>query len=615
MITPEQIVSLYRSRKAEMEPVNAKRVAVRDAYNGDLRVSLPDMGREVHAAVANLLNSGLDQLAMRVSSTLPSIYCPPRDESVKREVTAAHKRQRALYGWWEANDLDGMIPIRARQMLAYASSPVMLWPDFKRGIPSWRMRDPLGTFPSACMNPGDMTPQDVVFAYRQSYGYLLHHYPNQMERLYRKEKPERDARLVLLDYVDDRELVTIVLSEAGADDRNPYGVVSGVGTGFLGSAPCVELERIPNRAGICTAVVPGRITLDKALGQFDQMIGLYATQAKLTALELIAVEKGIFPDTYLESRPGEQAKFVTGPHDGRTGLVNIVQGGTMREIGTNPGFQTNPTIDRLERASRLAGGIPAEFGGESASNVRTGKRGDAILSAAVDYPVAEQQKVLARSLREENKRAIAIAKGYFGTRSQSFYVSWKGARGQVDFVAKDIFTTDHNVVAYSHVGSDLNGLTIMTGQLVGMGILSKQTAAELLPLIDNPEQEHDRSISEALEQALLAAVQQKANSGEMNPIDVAWLTDQVKNNKLELAQALIKVDERIRKRQADMQAQTADPAQPNPMAGLATGTPAEAQAIGPTIPEGPESQQNLTGILGALRMGQMTSPAERPAVA
>lgn len=615
MIDVEQIVALYYQRRNAMAEVNAKRILVRDAYNGQMTVSLPDIGRNEKAAVANLLNTGLDQLAMRVSSTLPAVFCPPRDEQVKREVTASEKRKRAIYGWWEANDFEMLVPRRARQMLAYATSPVMIWPDFKRGIPQWRMRDPLGSFPSSCMNPGDMTPDDCIFAYQQSYGWVKRNYPDQFERLWRKERHQRDDKLTLLDYVDSDELVTVVLSEAPQDQHASWMPTSGVGTGFLGSSRYVELDRLVNKAGVCTAVVPGRITLDKALGQFDGVLSLYAQMARLTALELIAVEKGIFPDTYLESRPGEQAKFITGPHDGRTGLVNIVQGGVVREVGTNPGFQTNPTIDRLERAQRLTAGIPAEFGGESASNVRTGKRGDAVLSAAVDFPVQEQQKVLAASFREENKRAIAVAKGYFGSRSQSFYVNWKGSKGQVDFTANDIFTTDHNVVTYSHVGSDLNGLTILVGQLVGMNVLSRQTAAEMLPVIEDAEREHDRSVKESLETALLTGVQQKVNDGSIAPVDAAWLMQQVGFNKMELAEAVIKLDERVQKRQADAQTQTADPTLANPMAGLATGTAAEAQVIPPSIGEPPESQQNLSSLLGSLRMPQMTVPSERPAVA
>lgn len=612
MISPEEIVALYMQRKAEMSPVNAKRLEVRDAYNGDLRVVIPDAGRADPPAVANLLNKGVDQMAGRVASVLPSIYCPPRDDKVKREVTQADIRRRALYAWWEANDLGLMVKRRARHLMAYASSPVQLWPDFKRGIPQWRIRDPFGTFAAPTMNPGDMTPDDCIFAYTQTYGWVRKTYPEAFERLYRKEQARRDDRLVLLDYVDCDELVTIVLSDSPAQDASPYGMMTGAGTGFLGSARYEVLERLENKAGICTAVIPGRITLDRAIGQFDSMLSAYKMMCHLTALELIAVEKAIFPDTYLESRPSEQAKFLSGPHDGRTGLINVVQGGTVRELGNTVGFQTNPTIDRLERAQRLDAGIPAEFGGESASNIRTGKRGDAVLSAAVDFPIAEQQQVLAASLREENKRAIAVAKGYFGARPQSFYVGWKGARGQVDFKTNEVFTTDHNVVEYSHAGSDINGLMILLGQAVGMNAMSLKTARELMPIVQDAEFEKDQAIKESLEAALLAAIQQKVNAGEIAAVDAAWLMQQVSTNKLELAEAVIKLDERVQARQAAAAQQQADPALADPMAGLATGTPAEAQVIPPSIGGPTESQDNLASLLGKLRMPQMSVASERP---
>src|SRR5688572_2951694 len=119
-ISAEEIVVLYSARKNALATVNAKRAEVRAAYQGELRVHIPDTGRADPPAVANLLNKGIDQMAQRIGSTLPSVYCPPRDEAVKREVVAAEKRRKALYGWWEANDLEMMFPRRARQLIAYA---------------------------------------------------------------------------------------------------------------------------------------------------------------------------------------------------------------------------------------------------------------------------------------------------------------------------------------------------------------------------------------------------------------------------------------------------------------------------------------------------------------
>jgi len=596
-----------------MQPVNSRRSMLRDAYNGELSVNLPDMQRAEPAMVANIIKSGINGLAVRVSSTLPSIYCPARDEFVKREVTAADKRRRAFYGWWQQNRMDLLMGIRAKHMLGYGAAPIQVWPDFVNNRPQWKLRNPMATFPAACTNPSDMTPTDCIFAYELTYDQVKRQWPDQFERLFRKEKPSRDSKLTMLDYTDADELVTLVLGDGPPQDS--WTVAQSYKMpGFAGSARHVVLEQVKNRAGVCLAVTPGPLTMDKMLGQFDGVLGMYQYMSRLTALELIAVEKGIFPDTFLESRPGEIADFVSGPFDGRTGKINIVKGGAIRDLGTNPGYQTNPAIDRIERAVRLTAGVPAELGGEAASNIRTGRRGETLLAAAVDFSLAEQQKVFAVSMEEENIRAAYVAKGWFGTRPMSFFVQWKGAKGQVDFVPNEIFTTAANIVSHSASGSDANGLAIQIGQKVGMGIMSLQTAAELDPLIQDPEMERDRTTVEALDAALRAAVQQKANTGEIALIDLAWLKQQVKTNKMELDEALMKVDERVKKRQEAAMEQQADPAMANPLAGLATGSPAEAQVVPPTIAPANESQQNLAGLLGKLRQPQMVLDSERPAV-
>jgi len=133
------------------------------------------------------------------------------------------------------------------------------------------------------------------------------------------------------------------------------------------------------------------------------------------------LKKGIFPDTYLVSRPGETGRFLDGPHDGRTGMVNVIAGGDIKEVVSSPGYLTNPTIDRLERNQRVTAGIPAEFGGEAGSNIRTGRRGDAVLSAVIDYPVAEAQETFGFALQEENEVAIELCKNVGrGTRNVPF---------------------------------------------------------------------------------------------------------------------------------------------------------------------------------------------------
>ena len=361
-----------------------------------------------------------------------------------------------------------------------------------------------------------------------------------------------------------------------------------------------ELERVPNRADRPTAIVPTRITLDRPQGQFDGILGMYNHQAKLMALELIAIERGVFPEQWLIANPGEIAKIIA-PADGLKGQVGMVQGGQLKDMQIPSNLANLQAVDRLERNQRVTAQIPAEFGGESSTNIRTGKRGDSIMSATVDFAIQETQECFAESLREENRAAIAIAKGYFGKQSKSFYVNWKGAKGQVEYVPNKLFETDENQVSYAHAGADQNGLVISAGQRIGLGTMSKKRFMELDPLVDDPEKEHDNVIFEGVEQALMQSIQaQAADPQAPLPIsDLAQLMLDVKLNKLELAEAIVKMQERIQERQAA----EVPPGAPEGMPGMSMpgpGTGAEAGGMAP-IGEPPPGPENLASMLGALR--------------
>jgi len=345
--------------------------------------------------------------------------------------------------------------------------------------------------------------------------------------------------------------------------------------------------------GQCPVVCAERISLDDSQGQFDGILGMYQMQARLMALEVIAVQKGVFPDTWLVGRQGETPQIVN-PADGLTGEVGVVRGGDLRDMQMQPGYMTNPAIDRLERAQRLTAGIPPEFGGESPTNVRTGRRGDAVLSAVVDFPVQESQRIMARSLQEENRLAVDMAKAYAGRKGKSFYVNAKNAKGRVDYTPNDNFDSTDNVVSYSQAGADINNLVVGGGQRVGMGTMSKKSFMAIDPLIDDPEFEHDAVITEQLEQALLSSVQQQAAEGAIPPADLARIMELVSNDQMELAEAVEKVQREAQERQATEVAPTA----PEAMPGLAQpGMGAEAMPAG--APPG-GAPPGLAELLGAL---------------
>jgi hypothetical protein len=558
---------------------------VRELANGDVIVPLNELDRNAKTSVANLLVQGLDQMSMRVASTMPSPFFPPTKEGSERSKANARQRKRAMLAIWDHNKMQMKMRRRARHLLGYSQSAVVLKPDFKTLMPTWTVRNPLDTFAAPTDDPDSNLPYDCIFSYRVSAQYLMQNYGELVSARLRMGRISSDSRYTLLEYVSPDSIQLVVL---GSDDNPDLTPAERMGI------EVIELENIPTRTGMPLAVVANRITLDKPRGQFDGVLGMYYTRARLQALTEIAIERGIFPEEYLIANSGENPEILQ-VADGKSGILGVVKGGTIQQLQLNPGYKTDTALDRLERQERLEGAIPAEFGGESATNIRTGRRGDSVLSATVDYRVQEAQAIFETSMMEEDKIAIAIEKAYWGSFQKSFYIPGRAAAGRSTYIPNQLWTNDFHYVTYSAAGSDVNALVVGLGQRLGAGIISKETARESDPLISDPDLEHDRIIAEGVEAALLSSIQQQAvdPNGPYQPEDLAYLTKLVVENDVPLFEAVRRTDQRARDRQAAM----VQPGAPEAMPGLAQpGMGAEA---GVAPPAGAGGIEELLSQLGA----------------
>jgi hypothetical protein len=544
---------------------------VRELANGDVVVPLNELDRNAKANVANLLVQGLDQMSMRVASTMPSPYFPPVKEGQEKAKQMARMRKKAMLSIWDHNKMQMKLRRRARHLLAYSQSPIFIRPNFRTLNPQWVVRNPLDTFAAPVDDPDDMLPSDVIFTYRTTASWLLNNYGDMVSGVLRMGRVDADSRYTMLEYVDSDSLQLVVL---GAEDNPSLNLSERAGLESMG------LEMIPNRTGRPLAVVPNRITLDKARGQFDGVLGMYYSRARLQALTEIAIERGIFPEEYLVARPGENPEILQ-MADSKAGVLGVVKGGDIQQFQLNPGYKTDTALDRLERQERLEGAIPAEFGGESATNIRTGRRGEAVLSATVDYRVQEAQSTFEASLLEEDKIAIAIERSYWGDTQKTFFMADRSAAGQESYVPNKTWQTDFHYVAYSAAGSDVNSLVIGLGQRLGVGLMSKESAREADPLISDPDLEHDRIIAEGVESALLSSIQQQAVNpqGPYQPEDLAFLTRLVVEQDVSLFEAVRRTDQRARDRQATEMPMGSPETMPGlAMPGMGAEAPVEAPA-------------------------------------
>jgi len=299
-------------------------------------------------------------------------------------------------------------------------------------------------------------------------------------------------------------------------------------------------------------VCPGRVTLDRIAGQITKMVGVVDIYAKLMSLEAVAAERGVFADRYILADEQGEITLVGGNtwHDGRTGMVNMVQGArAVGELGNqlNPG--TFNVADRLERAIRMSSGTPGVFGGELTGAIRSGQTVSQVGAYAIDPRVQEVQEIIEYELAVVNEAIHEVFKGYWGPKKFSMYSGWPTDRGMVEFTPEKDFTTCENTVNYPMTGMDVSQISVALGQAMQMKLMGRKTAMRKHPLIDNPDDAEKEVIEEALIDASLASFLARAQQGTLAEIDLLNVLKHYQSSG-DFIQSVIKAQQDAQERQA-----------------------------------------------------------------
>ncbi|SVC62420.1 uncharacterized protein METZ01_LOCUS315274, partial [marine metagenome] len=310
-------------------------------------------------------------------------------------------------------------------------------------------------------------------------------------------------------------------------------------------------------------------------------------------------------------RSGQVPMIVGGEwKDGREGQVNVLlDAEQIGELRSAPDPSTNIAIDRLERNARISTGTVPQIGGETYGALRTGRGIDSLMGAALDPRIQEMQEIMEAHLPFLNECILASYKGYFGGKKFSMFTGYAGDFGQVDFTPNEHFEIFDNVVSHSIPGADIQGTTIQLGQLLSMKGISLRTFRTKHPFIEDPEMEGRRVDEEQLEEAVMAAIQQQALSGQLPVVYVSKIEKHRKKG-LDIFQAIEKADAEVRAEQAAV-APTPEEGMamaPEQAMGLAAGPAGMApQPQGPPGGPGggppggefsPEAAQQLVAALG-----------------
>lgn len=584
-IGDDEIMSLLEEAKKQQDPMVRMAQKVLDVYDGKIVLPLDEIDKVSEPAVANLTFSGVDAAGQAIGSQLPQNFFAQRGESAQARKVARQKTGLVDW-WWDESDVEIQLPQWARFYVAYGAAYVMVKPHMKKECPEYVGLDPLRTFPSGTGICCDFS----ISLRKQSRRWVATRYPEAAGRLWSQNAKPSD-QIELIEYVDDYEFV--ILARTSANVMYPYAARQ------LGT---VRLTSFKNLAGRCPVMAAGRPGLSGPKSQFAGVLGKYIQRARLQAYSMIGVRKAVMPEKWAYSTDPSITPVITDEADAITGNIGIISGGQIMQMLPQPSQMVPMMEDRLERAERVEARMPAEWGGESSSNVRTDRRGTSIYSATTDLPVAEAHKQFQRLLTEANECAIDIDKGYWGGKTKSFYVIRGEIEEKIDYDPDKLWEGEQEThrVVYSHPGADSAGLAVELGQRLGMDLISHREAMELDPFVKDPERASDLIIYEKLKNVVLEGLAAQSQQGALPVVDLARIMQRVKSDRNELEDAVVAQQAEAQQRQA----QQAPPEAPAAQPGLALpGQGAEASVQPP-----PQSLGNVGNLLQNLRL-----PAGQPA--
>lgn len=622
-----ELYALYTDRRAEHSADGSAMVDLALIYDGGLVTRIAEIDAVAESSVPNIVAQGIDAYARFTASVQPDVDTPALRPNIAASRKKASDRAKAIQGWWQHSLMTALDYQRFRYYYGYGFMPVRLCSDPRNvGVPVWEALNPMGVLPGPRQVAYSPEVPDCFTTARRSARWVKQTYGVQFGRDVRD-----DTMLEVVRYSDAEQDTVFCVGAASPDMPSyPSGRADGFGGGTYGGywsergthierlgttsgndgAWLVMLSSTPNYAGVCLVSCPGVISLSKVSGFVNGILGKHKLHARLMGLTVEGIARGILPNEWIELDPSQNGQGVIREADGLRGVRGVIEGGRLNVPQINPGYQTMPLLDRLEAYSRSEAGVISEFGGESGNNIRTRARGDAVAGNVVDPRVREAHEIAQIAREHEVRLGVAIAKGYGGSRPQSFYVNWHRATEQMTYDATDLFETDESVIRYPLAGADLQQLIIAAAQSIGTGMMATATARRLNPLVEDADQEAIDIRVEAAEQVLTANLQTII---EQSPEDAAYAIREIRKGTF-LEDVLDGVQKRVQERQAT----AGPPGAPDGMAAPGTpeaqpglGAPGVADQPTPVIDQAPQSARNLAQLLMTTRRPAMTTPAER----
>ena len=516
---PEEIQYKITQLHFDNQSAYSTRGRIRAIMNGGPDGLLALLGDQIKGfqdfqiPVPNLMMSGLEHLSQKIGR-IPNLKVDvPNNKDSDRARAKADKIARIVTSYDDTQKLDLQMPQVGRWLPGYGFAVWVI--REKKGpdgtpYPCAELRDPYNCFPGYF--GADQQPKEMAIIRRVPKDALSRTYPKYADKINTKDTYQVSTLGVGNAYAS---AYTDSYNGSWANSNGEGDLVAEYyndeGTYIFHMTSGTILDFIPNPLDSGPAfVIAKKFAFDRMQGQYDQIIGLMASMAKINVMSIIAMEDAVFTETNIsgEIESGQYRK-------GRFAVNYLAPGTQVSKPASNVPYQIFQQIDRIERQLRVGGSYPVSDDSQSPLSFATG-RGLEELGASMSLMIREYHTVMADAIEMiDSKRLEWDQKMYSGTSKElSGYYNNQFFSEKYD-PAKDIQGAFKTRRVYGAMAGYDEPQKIVTGlQLLQAGIIDTQTLQENLDGLDNLSAVNSRITKEKADKVLFDTLLAQAQQGD-----------------------------------------------------------------------------------------------------
>jgi hypothetical protein len=509
-LTPDQIIDRATFLKKSHDNALIDRARFRAILNGGedgIRQLLgPGMDRldSDTLPAPNLMLSALDRLAQKIGKVPSLDVSITNGRDSQRNKAKKDKLERIISAYDKMQNLKMQLPQVARWLPGYGFA---VWVVTTKADPDGNiypyaeLRNPYDCFPGYMGN--NQSPDELAIVQKVPIKQLLQMYPELKSWFESQGDEVRDSYLNVsadTSWENNAETGDVILE---------YMNLEGTYVLHMASRKIIDFVPNPLKSGPAF-VVAKRYSFDKLQGQFDQVVGLMSSMAKINILSVIAMEDAVFTETNVvgEIESGQYRK-------GRNSINYLSPGSQVIKPVTNLPYQLFEAVGRLERQLRVVAGYPVQDDSISPNSFVTG-RGLEELESGVGAMVTEYHTIIENALQEIDSKRLELDEVLFNKKRKPISGTYKGASFAEEYTPSvDInknYTTNRKFGAMASFDAPNK---IITGlQLLQAGIIDKETFQQEMDGLENLSQINERIVKEKTEDILYQTLLQQSQSGD-----------------------------------------------------------------------------------------------------